>query len=604
MSIRDKVRIGGASGFWGDSSLGAPQLVRGGNLDYLVFDYLAEITMSIMARARAKNPELGYATDFVTVIKDLMPEISRQGIKVVSNAGGVNPASCGAALRAAVAELGLDLKVAVVIGDDLLDRTDEFRSAGVTEMFSGSQMPEQLMSANVYLGALPIVAALKAGADIVVTGRNVDSAVTLAPLMYEFDWAEDDYDRLAAGSLAGHIIECGAQATGGNFTDWELSDGWDNMGFPIAECYPDGSFMTTKPEGTGGIIVPGSVGEQMLYEIGDPQAYFLPDVACDFSQVTLEQVGPDQVMVRGALGRAPTNSYKASMTYQDGFRVGLYQTIGGINASAKAAKVADAVFARCRTMYRERNLGDFAETSFEALGAEASYGPHSRIPDAREVVMKIAASHPEKAALDLLVKEATSTATAMAPAIGGLGGNRPKVMPVVKLFSCLISKDMVPVRVEMDDKAIDIAVPVQGGFDPSAIKRPDVPADPDLSGDTVAVPLVALAYGRSGDKGNKSNVAILARKPEYLPYIRAALTEQSVAEFYAHILQGGVDRFDVPGVNALNFLLHDSLAGGGTASLRNDPQGKAHAQMILDYPVTVPLALAQREGLSEAVAAE
>ncbi|MEQ1889988.1 MAG: acyclic terpene utilization AtuA family protein [Alphaproteobacteria bacterium] len=598
MSEQKTIRIGGATGFWGDTGMGAQQLVKGGNVDYLVFDYLAEITMSIMARARAKNPEQGYALDFVSgVLRSILPEVARQGIRIISNAGGVNPVSCGRAAQALVDELGLKLKVAVVTGDDTLQKADAMRTAGVKEMFSGAPMPPKLMSMNAYLGAPGIAAALAKGADIVITGRCVDSAVTLGACIHAFGWKLDDYDRLSAGSLAGHILECGAQATGGIHTDWHLSDDWDNIGFPIAEVSPDGSFVVSKPEGTGGIVSFGTIAEQMLYEIGDPQAYLLPDVSCDFSTVKIEGIGKDRVRVSNARGLAPTDSYKTSATFEDGFRMGIYHTIGGIDAAGKAEKTGEAIFKRCRRMFRDMNMPDFTETSIEVVGAEASYGPHSKARGAREVVLKLAAKHENPKALDMLLRESTSAATAMAAGTCGMSGNRPKTSPVVRLFSCLTPKRDIQVAVQMGNETIPVDVPANGGFDPRAISRPSPASTPSPSGEMTETPLIALAYGRSGDKGNHSNIGVIARKPEYLPYIRAALTEKSVSDYFSHILQGKVTRFEAPGVNALNFLLEDILGGGGVASLRNDPQGKAFAQMLLDFRIPVPRAMVQTEGL-------
>jgi hypothetical protein len=259
--------------------------------------------MSLLVRARAKDPDQGYATDFVTVaMKSVLKDLAKHGIRVVANAGGVNPQACGAALRQLCADLDVDLKVAVVEGDDVLPLLPVIRGTGATEMFTGAPLPEKLVSANAYLGALPVAAALARGADIVVTGRCADSALALGVLMHEFGWSADDWDRLAAGSLVGHILECGAQATGGLHTDWQNVERWEDIGYPIAECRADGTFTVTKPEGTGGLVTPATVGEQMLYEIGDPGAYILPDVVADFTHVTLAQAGPHRVDVRGARG--------------------------------------------------------------------------------------------------------------------------------------------------------------------------------------------------------------------------------------------------------------------------------------------------------------
>src|SRR6478735_10534065 len=320
-SPQKTVRIGGASGFWGDSMVAAPQLVKHGRLDYLVFDFLAETTMSILASARAKKPELGYATDFVDIaMKPVLAELKRQGIKVVSNAGGINPHGCAAALQALAEAEGVALRIAVVEGDDVSAQMAPLRAAGTRDMFTGEALPEKVLSANAYLGAAPIAAALAAGAEVVITGRCVDSAVTLGALMHEFGWQPGDYDLLASGSLAGHIIECGCQATGGLHTDWEDIPDWAHMGYPVVECHADGSFVVTKPEGTGGKVIRANVAEQLLYEIGDPGAYLLPDVSCDFRQVVIEQVGADRVRVGPARGRAPSPSYKVSATQLDGFR--------------------------------------------------------------------------------------------------------------------------------------------------------------------------------------------------------------------------------------------------------------------------------------------
>ena len=587
------LRIGCASGFWGDSEFAAAQLVQRGGINVLVFDYLAEITMSLLIRAKAKDPALGYAPDFVTTIQPLMKELKSRGIKVIANAGGVNPSACRAALVAAARAEGVDLKIAAVLGDDLMPRLDALRAAGVKEMFSGEPFPQKVMSANAYLGAFPIAAALAAGADIVVTGRCVDSAVALAPLIDAFGWTAADHDLLAQGSLAGHLIECGTHVTGGNYTDWETVPGWDDVGFPIAECRADGSFVITKPEGTGGLVCPSTVGEQMLYEIGDPRAYVLPDVVCDFTGVTLTQDGSDRVEVKGARGLAPTDQAKVSVTYADGFRAMSLFMIGGIDAGAKARRVGAALLARMRRHYAQRGWPDFTDTCVEAIGAEDTYGPHAR-PNAREVMLKVGVRHPVKDALELFSREVAPMALMSAPAITGFTGGRPKVQPVVRLFSCLIPKTQVSASIDMGGQTV--VAPQWSGkpFDPAALPQVGGPlpgADAFARG-TRTLPLVRLAWGRSGDKGDAANIGILARKPQYLPFIRAALTEPAVAAWFAHLVKGRVQRFDLPGTQALNFLMHEALGGGGIASVRMDPQGKAYAQMLLDFPVPIPADMA------------
>jgi len=582
------IKIGCASGFWGDSNMSAPQLLASKEMDYLVFDYLAEITMSIMARQRAKNPDFGYAHDFVSkVMKDALPEVAAQGIKVISNAGGVNPESCGRALEAVIEELGLDLKVAVVTGDELTHRVEHFRKEGVTEAYSGREMPKEFMSVNCYLGAFPVAEALSKGADIVVTGRGVDSAVTLGACIHEFGWGIDEYDKLAGGSLAGHIVECGAQGSGGLFTDWELSLDWDNVGYPLIEVSEDSTFEVYKPEGTGGIVCPECVAEQMVYEIGDPQAYLLPDVTCDFSEVKMELVGDNRVKVSGTKGTRPTNTLKVSATHFDCFRISVGVTIRGFEAEGKARKTLEAVLKRTRRMMEATGIPDFLETHIDLVGAESEYGNHAKATNVRECWGRLSAKHTGQEALNMLLREMTSSGTSMSPGTTGGGGGRAKPSPVVRLFSFYVDKETIQPTVHFGGESWEVPFPKEEPIDVDAIQRHDLPSETP-GGDTVEVPLIKLAHGRSGDKGNNANIGILARKPEYYPIIRDQITEAVVQDWFGHFLEGGVDRFDLPGVNGVNFLLHEVLGGGGIASLRQDPQGKAYAQILLDYPVKVP----------------
>ena len=588
---RETVRIGCASAFWGDSTASAEQLVRRGEIDFLVFDYLAEITMSLLARARARKPELGYVPDFVEAIAPLLPEIKQKGIRIVSNAGGINPQAAATALRRKAEEAGITLNIAVVTGDDLTSRADEIRAAGVTEMFSGAAMPEKLTTMNAYLGAQPIALALDRGADVVITGRCVDSAVVLGPMVHAFCWSWTHYDKLAQGSLAGHLLECAAQVTGGLFTDWRDVPGWDDMGMPIAVCSADGSFVVTKPPGTGGLVVPLSVCEQMLYEIGDPAAYILPDVVCDFRDVSMTVCGPDQVHVTGARGRPPTPTLKVSATWHDGYRVIGTLTIGGYEAAAKAERTGEAILARVRRLLSARGIPYFSETSIEVLGSESMYGPwrNAAAKNSREVVLKIGARHRDQEALEMLAREIFPPGSSMAQGITGFFGGRPGVQPVLRLFSFLWPKEKMSQVVHFG--GADINVP----FAPSQPLLPSaaVPAAPKAVGVADAtLPLIALAVGRSGDKGNSANIGLIARKPDYLPWIRAALMEEVVRDWFAHLGVSKVERFELPGMNAFNFLLHDALGGGGVASLRVDAQGKAYAQMLMDYPIPVPSALA------------
>lgn len=593
------VRIGGASGFWGDSSVGAPQLVASGQIDYLVFDYLAELTMSILAGARLKKPELGYATDFVSVaMKSVLKDVVKQGIRVVSNAGGMNPQGCADALAALAKEQGIELKIAVVSGDDVSALLPQLRQAQppVRELQSGAALPERVLTANAYLGARPIQAALDAGAQVVITGRCVDSAVTLGVLMHEFTWQPGDHDLLAAGSLAGHIIECGCQATGGLHTDWDTVPDWPHIGYPIVECSADGSFVVTKPAGTGGKLVPEVVGEQMLYEIGDPAAYLLPDVTADFTQVRIEQAGEHRVRVHGARGHAPTASYKVSATFVDGFKTAAQLTIVGFDATAKARRTGEAILARTGELFTQFGFGPYSATHIEMLGAESCYGPHAnaQVLQTREVVLRLAVTHPRKEALELFAREVAPAGTSWSPGTTGAGGGRASVSPSIRQYAFLLDKSQVEASVSIDGQRIDVprtlAPAVAGTPAPRPAGTTQHEAAPEAA-DTVEVPLIRLAWARSGDKGDTSNIGVIARHPALLPLLREQLTEARVAEWLTHLVKGRVTRYEVPGIDAFNFVCEEALGGGGMASLRNDPLGKGMGQILLAMPVRVSAAL-------------
>lgn len=591
------VRIGGASGFWGDSSLGPPQLVESGDIDYLVFDYLAELTMSILAGARLKNPDLGYATDFVSVaMKAVLRDVVAKGIRVVSNAGGVNPHGCAAALAALAQEQGITLTIAVVDGDDVMPLVPSLRDAAepVRELQSGAPLPRQLLTANAYLGAEPIRSALDAGAQVVITGRCVDSAVTLGVLMHAFGWHSTDYDKLAAGSLAGHILECGCQATGGLFTDWDTVPDWPHIGYPIAECRSDGSFVCSKPAGTGGLITPAVVSEQMLYEIGDPAAYVLPDVVCDFTQVTMRQLAKNQVEVRGARGRAPTGSYKVSATYRQGYKLAAQLTIIGLDAVSKARRTGQAIVQRTTEMLATAGLEPYTATHIEVLGAESCYGPHARAQGTREAILRVSATHDRKDALDLLAREVAPAGTSWSPGTTGASGGRASASPSIRQYAFLLPKALVRASVRIGNTTVPVSLaptvaitPADSVTTAAALDEPESGEAPDVC-DTVCVPLIRLAWGRSGDKGNISNIGIIARTPALRDLLRAQLTAREVAGFLAHLVEGPVTRYEVPGIQAFNFVCEQALDGGGMASMRNDALGKGMAQILLSMPIRVP----------------
>jgi hypothetical protein len=586
------IRIGGASGFWGDSVIATPQLLNGNSLDFIVYDYLAEITMSIMARARSKDPSKGYATDFVSSVMKLnLRQIADQKIKILSNAGGVNPKACAEALRELIKEQNLDLKVAVILGDDLMSEKETLNRDKILEMYSGVDFPDpdKIASINAYLGAFPIAKALENGADIVITGRSVDSAVTLGACIYSFGWNENEYDFLSSGSLAGHIIECGTQSTGGNFTDWEqVSENLNNIGYPIVEIESNGLFTCTKSKSSSGIVNIGTVSEQMLYEIGDPQAYILPDVICDFSNVELIEIENNMIQVSGAKGYPSPKDYKVSVTYADGFRGGHLCSFVGIDAEKKAQVFGDAIFQRSKTIMRAMNIPNFDETSIEVIGSNSQYSTDiDEIHDNKEVVLKFAAKHEDIRAIGIMLKESVGLGLATPPGLSGFAGARPKPSPVVRLFSFLIPKSKVPIKI-IDDKEHDIEVSHGEIYDFNQTIRPSKPEYNDIEEELIDVSLIDIAYGRSGDKGDKANIGIIARDQKYFPALCHYLTEEFVKKSFSKFLKGDIEKFLLPGSYSINFLLHDVLGGGGPASLRNDPQGKAYAQILLSRKIPIP----------------
>ncbi|XP_032079526.1 uncharacterized protein LOC116512931 isoform X3 [Thamnophis elegans] len=498
------VRIGCASGFWGDTAAAVPQLLYGGKLDFLIFDYLSEITMSLLARAKAKSPDLGYIPDFVSVaMAPYIKDIRRKGVRVISNAGGMNPLGCAAALHQVARNANVDLKIAVITGDDLMGELNNIRNT-IIKQENGKLFPENVQSMNVYLGATPISRALDQGADIVVIGRCVDSSLALGPLLHSFGWTRDEFSLLAAGSLAGHLIECGAQCTGGIFTDWHTVPNWHNIGFPIIEASSDGSFIVSKAPDTGGLVTFGTVAEQLVYEIDNPKEYLLPDVTCDFSQVSLTEIaGIDggAVKVQGAKGLPPSSFYKVNATYLDGFRATACCPMGGPKAIEKGKRMAESILERTRIMFHQRGYEDYSAVNLQILGSEETYGPHAKQNidgGPREVVIWLAVFHKQKEALEIFSRE-------IAPAGTGMG--------------------------------------------------------------------------------------VIARHPLYYPYLKKTLTALAVENYFQHLLEREqpeeilVSRYDLPGIYGLNFVLKNSLGGGGTASLRSDPQGKAFGQMLLDFKI-------------------
>lgn len=587
--MKDDVRIGCFAAFWGDTKVAIRDILDGAEVDYLVADYLSEITMALLARARAKDPEAGFIADFIATVAPVLPQIAERGIKVVTNAGALNPAAAAKAMRAAAAEAGVRLTVAAVEGDDLMPRLAEIQAGSPTDMFTGKPLPAQPGSLNAYLGARPVAAALAAGADIVITGRCVDAAVVLGPLMHEFGWKDDEHDLLAAGSLVGHILECGPQTTGGNSTDWASIPGWERMGYPLAQCRPDGTAVISKPRDTGGLVTPATVGEQVLYEIGDPGAYLMADVVCDWRDVALTQDGEDRVLVSGARGSAPTTTYKVTATSVEGYRALTTAMFAGVGAAGKARRMAEALITRTERLLAGSGFEPLAESSIEVVGTGDMLG-RDRDDTATEVVVKIGVRHPERAALEIFAGEFAPFAL-IAQGMTGVFAGRPRVAPSIAVHHLLADKAGMPVRVLIGDsdeseRAFDVEI---APGDPAAVTATPQLADEDPAPTGTSVPLGAIAYGRSGDKGNLANIGLLARRPEFVAVLREQVTTARVAEYFSHLQPDGVRRWSAPGLDGINIIIDGVLGGtGGTSTLRYDPQGKSYAAMLLTMPVVVP----------------
>ena len=452
--MKQVVRVAGGQGFWGDLLTAPVDQVRKGPIDYLMLDYLAEVTMSIVQKQRARDPKAGYARDFVTLMKEILPDCVEKNIKVLSNAGGVNVKGCAEAICETARELGLggQVKIGVITGDDILDRLDEFTSKGIQikNMESGEPLAavrERVQSANVYLGASGLVEALGKGAQIIVGGRLTDTGLTLAPLMHEFGWSFDDWDLISAGTIAGHIIECGAQASGGNCQyDWETIPDMANVGFPIVEASPTGEFVVTKHKNTGGRVNVQSVKEQLLYEMGDPKSYITPDVVADFSSIRLENAGDNRVRVFGIKGNPSTEFYKVSIAYSAGWKAVGTLVYAWPDAYLKA-QAADKIL-------RERldRLGlEFDLVLTEFVGVNATHGHLSGEPasDIPEVQLRFGVRGPSKTDVERFTKELAPLILTGPPAVTGFAGGRPKAEEIMAYFPALIPKNLISTKVEI-----------------------------------------------------------------------------------------------------------------------------------------------------------
>jgi hypothetical protein len=448
--VKDRIRIASVQGFWGDLQNAPFDQVSKGPVDYIMMDFLAEVTMSIMQKQKRRDPQLGYARDLIPLLAELLPILVEKGIRVITNGGGVNPTAGRDAIFRVARDQGIrNLAIGIVSGDDILDRIEELQGGGISldNMETGEKLDsvvDRLVSANVYFGAWPIAEALDQGAQIVITGRTTDTGLTLAPMIHEFGWSRNDWDRLAAGTDAGHVLECGGQASGGNFSaDWQSVPDLAHIGFPIAEAFPSGEVYITKHAGTGGRVSVQTVKEQLLYEIGDPAKYITPDCVADFTSIHLEKAGVDRVKIFGIKGKPATDSYKVSMSFSDGYTATGTLTYAWPEALDKA-KAADLVL---RTRLRDLGL-EFEEIRTEYVGANACHGPLAQIPkDLDEVTLRIGVRSKSAEAVERFGKEVAPLILTGPPSVTGFAGGRPRPSEVISYWPALVPKSAIAPKV-------------------------------------------------------------------------------------------------------------------------------------------------------------
>jgi hypothetical protein len=444
--MKDKIRIASGQGFWGDLQTAPKDQLTKGPIDYMMMDYLAEVTMSILQKQKMKDPSLGYARDLVPLMEDILPILIQKNIKVITNGGGVNPTACRDAVFTVAKKLGIKgLKIGVIVGDDILGSLDSLMEQGIdlNNMDTNESIATirpRIMSANVYFGARPIVEALQQGAQIVIAGRTTDTALTYAPMIHEFGWNWNDWDKLAAGVVAGHILECGGQASGGNFSgDWRSIPDLAHIGFPIAEAFPNGEIVITKHENTGGLVSVQTISEQLLYEIGDPTNYITPECIADFTTIKLEQLETNRIKVSGVKGKPATEFYKVSMSYSDGYTAVGTLTYAWPDALDKAKK-ADEIL---RTRLADLGL-KFDEIRTEFLGLNSCHGPIAEMPNViNEVVLRVGVRSHDKNAVERFGKELAPLILTGPPAVTGFAGGRPKPSEVIAYWPSLIPKNAV-----------------------------------------------------------------------------------------------------------------------------------------------------------------
>ncbi len=586
------IRVGNAQAFWGDRpSAALEMLAQEPELDYLTMDYLAEVSMSILALQRERDPKLGYAQDFVEVVRSLAEFWAAGGrCRLIANAGGLNPLECGRVCIAALEKAGCrSMKIGVVSGDNVLEalmssdqNSNEFEN--LDSGLSLSCVRDRLLTANAYLGCEGIVQALEAGADIVITGRVADPSMVVAPCVYAFGWETNDWQRLAGATVAGHLLECGTHVTGGISTDWLEVPDPTHLGFPIAEIHSDGSCIITKSVYSGGCVTPETVKEQLVYEIGDPQHYLSPDCTVSFLGLDVKTVGSNRVEVRGALGRPRPKTLKVSATYRDGFRAAGTLTVFGPQAVNKARRCGEMVLQRLREaghVYRD----SIVECLGNAESVPVAYLAGNNLA-LTEIVLRIAVESESKVAVEQFSREMIPLVTAGPQGTTGYAEGRPRVHGVIRYWPCLIPSERGKPHVEFLHSSETLRNRIgPAAWPPGAGRFQQEPLPKATPTNAIAISdakcLADIAYGRSGDKGTGANVGILVRTMQNYDWVAHWLTSERVRDFFAPIGVTSVERFEMQNIGGFNFVVKGILRRG----LRNDAQGKALAQALLSMPI-------------------
>jgi hypothetical protein len=581
-----RLRIANCSGFFGDRIAAAREMVDGGPIDVLTGDWLAELTMLILARSRMKHPSAGWARTFLTQLEDVLGDCVDRGIRIVSNAGGLNPAGCAAAIEELAAKLGLDVKVAYVEGDDLMGRLDELAAAGVElrnidtgELLSDTGAAP--LTANAYLGGWGVATALARGADVVVTGRITDAALVVGPAAWRFGWTRDNWDALAGAVVAGHVIECGAQATGGNYAFFTEVPGLDHVGFPIAEIGADGSAVITKHPGTGGLVSVGTVTAQLVYEIAGP-AYANPDVTARFDTIQLEQVGPDRVLISGVRGEPPPPTTKVAINYLGGFRNTMTFVLTGLDIEAKAAVAESALWASV-----PGGRDAFDEVDVELIRTDR---PDPKTNDQALAYLRVTVKDRDQEKVGRAFS-ARAVEMALASYPGWTTTTPPgDAAPFGVYWPAAVPANLIRQEVVLGDKRITVEpVLAQRSTTPIQVAEPQPASAP--TGPTQRVPLGKVAGARSGDKGGNANVGVWARDDAAYAWLEAELTVDRFRELIPEAKNLTVLRYPLPNIRSLNFVIVGLLGRGVAASTRTDPQAKGLGEYLRAKLVEVPTAL-------------